>query len=426
MTGAGGPDTRDEAAALRRQIAGLEDEQAERLAAAHAALAQAQDRYYWLDRWGVDLNTVMRRKGAQRIRLALRVARAGARVAIEVKRRLPMLHDRAQRAAAGVAEAAAEEPVPVGRPTNGRFSRTISPEELRASPVTDILFERLRDEDVAQVLARAGDDLPTSVGEADRRRFLLSLGVHHGVADVIERTGLTPAMPPEDVYSMGRGPLAAGGSAYDADVVADGFESADTAIEPGMACLDFGCSSGRAVRVLAAAHPDCEWHGCDPMGDAVEWARENIEGVRFVQSPERPPLPYDDGSFDRVYAISIWSHFSAPAALAWLAEMHRILRPEGALLLTTHGFQTVAHDHRTHGRTEDQLREIRAGLYDEGHWFAAEFGDAGDHGIKNPDWGAAFLTPEWLLTRTAGAWRVVAFAPGRVEDNQDMYVLRRR
>lgn len=419
------PGTQDEVESLRRQIAALEEEQAERVAVAHAALAEAQDRYYWLDRWGVDLNAVMRRKSAQRLRLALRVARGGLRAAIGVKRSAPSLLDRVRRAPATLARAAAEEPVPGGDAGRG-FSRAFSPEALRASPVTDLLFGRLADDDVAAVEARAGKELPPGAGEVDRRRFLLSLGVHHGVEGVLERTGLTAAMPPAEVHSMARGPLATGGSAYYADLVADGFQSAGAPIEPSMTCLDFGCSSGRVVRVLKAAFGGCEWHGCDPIGDAIAWARENIDGVQFVKSPERPPLPYAQGSFDRIYAISIWSHFSAPAGLAWFAEMHRLLRPSGALLITAHGFQTVAHDHRTHRRTEEQLREIRAGLYDEGHWFRAEFGEAGDHGIKNADWGTGFLTPEWLLTRAGERWQVGAFAPGRVEDNQDMYVLRRR
>ena len=422
------PKTQDDAAALRRRIAALEEEQAERVAAAHAALAAAQDRQYWLDRWGLDLNALMQRRGASQARLALRVLRSVMRSAIRVKRRAPELTGRLRDAPGRVARAASEEaaPRPQAGGSAGGFGRTFSTEPLNASPITDVLFARLTDADVAEVERRASDELPAGADEVDRRRFLLSLGVHHGVAGVLERTGLTAAMPPEEVHSMARGPLATGGSAYYADLVADGFESANAPIEGGMDCLDFGCSSGRAVRVLAAALGDCEWHACDPIADAVEWARANIDGVRFVQSPERPPLPYDDGSFDRIYAISIWSHFSASAALAWLAEMHRILRPGGALLLTTHGLQTVAHDHRTHRRTEEQLREIRAGLYDAGHWFRAEFGEAGDHGVKNPDWGTGFLTPEWLLTRAGSHWRVGAFAPGRVEDNQDMYVLLRR
>ena len=41
----------------------------------------------------------------------------------------------------------------------------------------------------------------------------------------------------------------------------------------------------------------------------------------------------------------------------------------------------------------------------------------------DPDWGTAYFTPEWLLARTSGTWRVGAYHPGRVEDHQDLYVL---
>jgi SAM-dependent methyltransferase len=416
----------ESAETLRRQIAVIEEEHADRLAAAHTALAEAQDRYYWLDRWGIDLNDAMRRPGAVRARLLMRGARSVARAAIKLKRRTEQFPEQARRAYSrtemDVAAITGEE----GAASDGGFGRRAAPDPLRASPVTDLLFARLSDEDVAEIERRGADDMPETSDALERRRLLLSLGVHHRVTGVLERTGLTPAEPPEGVHSMSRGPLAAGGSPYYADLVADGFETAGAPIEAGMSCLDFGCSSGRVVRVLASAFEDCEWRGCDPIENAIAWARENIEGVEFLQSPQQPPLPYDDASFDRVYAISIWSHFSAPGAEAWLEEMRRIIRPGGALLMTTHGYQTVMHDHRTHRRSEEQLRSVRSGLYDEGHWFREEFGESGDHGVKNPDWGTAFMTPEWLLSRTAPHWSVGAFAPGRLEDNQDMYVLLRR
>ena len=98
-----------------------------------------------------------------------------------------------------------------------------------------------------------------------------------------------------------------------------------------MSGLDFGCSSGRVVRVLAAAFPELDWHGCDPIPDAIEWARANLPGIAFERSPEYPPLPYADGQFDFAFAISIWSHFAEGAALDWLREMHRVLRPGGRL-----------------------------------------------------------------------------------------------
>ena len=51
-------------------------EQSEEIARAHAAVAEAQDRSYWLDRWHLDLNALMRRRGASELRAAIRAARA--------------------------------------------------------------------------------------------------------------------------------------------------------------------------------------------------------------------------------------------------------------------------------------------------------------------------------------------------------------
>jgi methylase of polypeptide subunit release factors len=56
-------------------------------------------------------------------------------------------------------------------------------------------------------------------------------------------------------------------------MVASALASVGVGIESAAAGLDFGCSSGRLVLVLAAAYPRCGWHGCDPNGPAIEWAR---------------------------------------------------------------------------------------------------------------------------------------------------------
>jgi hypothetical protein len=85
----------------------------------------------------------------------------------------------------------------------------------------------------------------------------------------------------------------------------------------------------------------------------------------------------------------------------------------------------VSHTHREGVRTTEQLEEVREALFERGIWYAAEFGEAGDHGVANPDWGTAFLSAEWLLTKLTPEWRVAFFRPGRVEGNQDLYVLER-
>jgi SAM-dependent methyltransferase len=225
---------------------------------------------------------------------------------------------------------------------------------------------------------------------------------------------------------MARGALAAGGSYYYADLVADALGATGFELQHGQAGLDFGCSSGRIVRVLAAAHPDLEWHGCDPNPAALGWASTHLPGIRFERSPESPRLPFGEETFDFAYAISIWSHFAEDAALDWLDELRRVLRPRGRLLLTTHGEQSLAHAQRAGRRSPEQLADIRRALGERGFWFTPEYEGIGDHGIANPDWGISFLTAEWLLAKATPKWRVALFHPGRVEADQDLYVLERR
>jgi SAM-dependent methyltransferase len=224
---------------------------------------------------------------------------------------------------------------------------------------------------------------------------------------------------------MARGPLAAAGGLYEADLVADALASVGVDIARIRAGLDFGCSSGRVVRVLASAFPDVAWHGCDPNEPAIAWARETLPGIRFFRSPDRPPLELPDSSLDLVYAISIWSHFEPTLGLAWLEETRRVLRPGGHLVMTTHGTTTIEHDAARELRTPEQLAGIADALATHSTWYGAEFGEAGDWGVMNPDWGTAFVTAEWVLAHLLPQWQVVEFAPGRNAGNQDVYVLRR-
>lgn len=312
--------------------------------------------------------------------------------------------------------------------TSTVVARELSPDPPSASPVTDLLYERLSAADVAAVEARLGPDelaLWETAEPLYRKHLALAFAAHHGVESALERSGLSAAMPGPGVHSMAHGPTAAGGSAYYADLVADSLAATGLEFGSGVTALDFGCSSARVVRVLAAAYPDVEWHGCDPIPEAIEWARANIHHVRFERSHDHPPLAYPDEHFDAVFAISIWSHFAEQAALDWFAEMRRVIRPGGRLLVTTHGEQSIVHAGRDGSRGPEQLADIRESLTRQGFWYKAEFGRAGDHGVTNPDWGTAFLSPEWLLAKLTPEWSVVLFRPGRVELNQDLYVLER-
>ena len=73
---------------LRATIAELEDELARQALRTNAIRASAQERVYWLDRWNLDLNELMRRPGADELRWLMRVVRRPLRAFRKLKRRL--------------------------------------------------------------------------------------------------------------------------------------------------------------------------------------------------------------------------------------------------------------------------------------------------------------------------------------------------
>ena len=261
---------------------------------------------------------------------------------------------------------------------------------------------------------------------ADRSYLRVMLAVWQDAPGFCERTGLRRDDPPEDVHSMARGPLAAGGGLSSADLVADTLETAGLPLAGFSRALDFGGSSGRVVRVLRAAFPDVEWHACDPNADAVAWAREHLAGIAFQVSPQEPPLAFADGHFDLVYAISVWSHLSEQAALRWFDEMHRLIRPGGVLVPTLQCWQTTQHLAAGGLWALHDVRAAAADLYVHGHHFREIFGPSGDFGVQSPDWGFALMSPEWLVEHLTPAWELLSWRSGALEGNQDLAVLRRR
>jgi hypothetical protein len=73
---------------LRGRLSELEQELVDTQARANAAVAKWQERAYWLDRWHVDLNALMRRPGASQFRALLRTVRSVTRALRRVKRGL--------------------------------------------------------------------------------------------------------------------------------------------------------------------------------------------------------------------------------------------------------------------------------------------------------------------------------------------------
>jgi hypothetical protein len=73
---------------LRARVARLEAELAEQAARTNRVVAAAEERTYWLDRWHLDLNALMRRRGAAELRAGVRAVRVVYRRGKRLRRRV--------------------------------------------------------------------------------------------------------------------------------------------------------------------------------------------------------------------------------------------------------------------------------------------------------------------------------------------------
>jgi SAM-dependent methyltransferase len=120
-----------------------------------------------------------------------------------------------------------------------------------------------------------------------------------------------------------------------AQSIRDSLARAGMPVESLATILDFGCGCGRVVRNWATL--PAQVSGSDLSGDAVEWCRRNLTFARFETNGLSPPLAFADGAFDLAYALSVLTHLPEAIQHEWLDELHRVVRPGGLLLVTTHG-----------------------------------------------------------------------------------------
>ncbi len=101
--------------------------------------------------------------------------------------------------------------------------------------------------------------------------------------------------------------------------------------------LDIACGGGELS--LKIAERGCEVSGIDVSESGIEHAkrlaeREGITCEFVVRGAE--DLPYTDGYFDKIVCSSSLEHFGDD--IKALNEMHRVLKPDGSVVLTTDSF----------------------------------------------------------------------------------------
>jgi SAM-dependent methyltransferase len=162
----------------------------------------------------------------------------------------------------------------------------------------------------------------------------------------------------------------------------------------GKRVLDFGCGAGRVLRhFLPEAERGSEFWGSEIDAASVEWLDHNLSPpFKAVLHAERPPLPVEDGHFDLIYAISVFTHITFEWS-AWLLELHRLLAEGGLLLATFLGEGTEAY-------LREPWDEDRIGMN------VANCGAGWDEGGP-----LTFISPWWLREHWGRAFEVLRLEP---------------
>lgn len=208
---------------------------------------------------------------------------------------------------------------------------------------------------------------------------------------------------------------------------AKGLAAAGRSLSEFHRILEWGCGCGRILRHLPVDPERQEVHGSDIDGEAIAWLQANIPQFHTVQNGGLPPLPYPDAHFDLIINHSVLSHLDERYQDAWLAELRRVLSPDGVLVLTVHGrfayeawrSAAPAHDYPSARAIAQSQRDLaRRGIYflDTGGWashFPAYYQNT-------------FHTAEYVFRHWSAYFDIVAYLPRGSLGHQDMVVMRHR
>jgi len=173
--------------------------------------------------------------------------------------------------------------------------------------------------------------------------------------------------------------------------------------------LDFGCGVGRVLRHLPAL-TGARLFGCDYNKRLIAWCRANLPFAAFSISKAEERLEYNDNSFELIYALSVFTHFTEAQHRFWIDELRRILRPGGYLFVTMHG-----------KHYEDQIPANLRKNFRDGELVVVKPDRAGQNIC------AAFHPEKYVRDELARGWEVVDFVERGAAGNplQDVYLLRK-
>ena len=196
---------------------------------------------------------------------------------------------------------------------------------------------------------------------------------------------------------------------HNADLIRKVLGEDGSAVEELEALLDWGCGCGRVLRHWSDL-PRTRVVGCDINPNMVEWCNGHLPFAQVVTNELAPPLPFEDETFDLVYAFSVMTHLSEDLQHEWIGECRRVLKPGGYFLFSTLGEYFVSRD---------RLTPAERRSFDSGNLVVLYERSAGSSLCS------AYHPPDYIRRELAGDLDVVIFRPAADDGRHDLHLLRK-
>ena len=195
----------------------------------------------------------------------------------------------------------------------------------------------------------------------------------------------------------------------------------DRSLESYPSILEFGCGCGRIMLWLGHLAGAVSLHGVDIDERAIKWARATMPYATFKVNNALPPLDYPDGSFDLVYNHSVFTHLDEEYQDLWLAELRRVTKPGGTILLTVHGDEAVRYISELMANAGGDGESLRNDLRRSGIAFVRQDSNVGG---PFPDfYHSTFHAPWYIFDRWGAQLRIKAYLPGASLQLQDVVIM---